>query len=352
VNTGLASLARVAGSALIVAWCLALAFAPANALTDDPRPDDASIAVAHMFEPVTLAVDLRLVIRRAEFDLRDAGDGPTPLHLRSTWYVSLGADTLPHAVTLAISPVHSARNVEMRVDGVPVELMAESEADTAARLYRGSFPLAPGVEQRLDVEYDLAWTRTSRTPYELAVDCPLAFDSTSGHVQEVAITFHCARPTPLPALAARPVPYQYAPDSLSWRLGNVRPETRFSIAYAPRVAAQFADRYLAPLVVRNLDYPWDHSLISFPAAVSEASLESAWRSDSTSTERTIEQLQDAAREANWVRRMITDGRADRLLTPIEKLNVGYCRALVDAIHDQRDPKKMRDALAALRERYW
>src|SRR4029453_19589974 len=68
VNTGLASLARVAGSALIVAWCLALAFAPANALTDDPRPDDGSIAVAHMFEPVTLAVDLRPVIRRAEFD--------------------------------------------------------------------------------------------------------------------------------------------------------------------------------------------------------------------------------------------------------------------------------------------
>jgi len=258
------------------------------------------------------------------------------------------ADTTEHATSEAAMETAARKTADKNSD-----MAAYMTADTSANIYRLSLRLEPGVERRLEIEYDLAWTKTGRSPYELAVDCTLAPDSTSGALREVEIAFHPAKPTPLPALAARPVPYSYAPDSLGWRLADMRPGTQFSIAYAPRVAEQYPDRYLTPLIVRNLDYPWDHSLVSFPAVVSGAALDSAWSAaDRQRAARTMEQLEDAAREANWVKRMITDGRADRLLTPIEKLNVGYCRALMEAIHDSRDPRHMRDALAELRTKYW
>ena len=486
-TSGLLMCARAMASALAVGglalgWLATAAVAPAPvfvpgvAHADDKRPADASLAVEPSFEDTGLSTDVRLIVRKAEIDLRDRGEGPVPLHLHSTWFVSLGADTAAQKAHVRLWLARSARNVVARLDGVDAKLVesldaadtaantvamantavaagttavantpvaadaiahmaiaadtavdtsmvaaadttghavasadtsavttanspadttavatgadttehtavavttepaavattpdtaapkmadktadmaAYMTADTSANIYRLSLRLEPGVERRLEIEYDLAWTKTGRSPYELAVDCTLAPDSTSGALHEVEITFHPANPTPLPALAARPVPYSYAPDSLGWRLANVRPTTRFSIAYAPRVAEQYKDRYLTPLNVRNLDYPWDHSLVSFPAVVSGAALDSAWSAaDRERAARTLEQLEDAAREANWVKRMITDGRADRLLTPIEKLNVGYCRALMEAIHDSRDPRQMRNALAELRTKYW
>jgi hypothetical protein len=445
-----AAASALAAGGLALGWLATAAVAPAPmfvpgvAHADDKRPADASLAVEPSFEDTGLSTDVRLIVRKAEIDLRDRGEGPVPLHLHSTWFVSLGADTAAQQAHVRLWLARSARNVVARLDGVDAKLvpsldaadtaaesvaMANTEvaadstavaktpvavdttvvtnansavdtaavatgadttehtavavttepatvatttdtaapktapktadmaayvtADTTANIYRLSLRLEPGVERRLEIEYDLAWTKTGRSPYELAVDCTLAPDSASGALHEVEITFHPANPTPLPALAARPVPYSYAPDSLGWRLANVRPTTRFSIAYAPRVAEQYKDRYLTPLNVRNLDYPWDHSLVSFPAVVSGAALDSAWSAaDRERAARTLEQLEDAAREANWVKRMITDGRADRLLTPIEKLNVGYCRALMEAIHDSRDPRQMRNALAELRTKYW
>jgi hypothetical protein len=119
------------------------------------------------------------------------------------------------------------------------------------------------------------------------------------------------------------------------------------------VASQYADRFLAPLKVTNLDYPWDTQLVSFPEAISGTVLDSAWSAaDSLRISRAVDQLHDSAREARRVRKLIADDRSDRLLLPIERLNVGYCRALIDAVEDNHDPHKMRAALAQVRTRYW
>jgi hypothetical protein len=272
------------------------------------------------------------------------------------WFVNHGdRTTVPMGFPLAadssgweVPPDSSALGFRVAVDGTPAGFRRASDG----RVLLWPVAFAAGQERVVHVEYFLPWSSSDLSLYRQSITYVLRTgalwrDPIAESVLEVRSGVHM----PLVAMSFDPPPDRYQAGTARWIFHDVRPTRDLRVSFNPELADKFSGRFEGPVdfkrvgpgraareLLELIDLEWEESLLAYQPSVGDPpDLEAEHRRAETA---------DSARAA----RIELEARVH--LSPIERMNLGYARAVERACRNPAPASGLTAKLAEIHRRFW
>ena len=264
----------------------------------------------------------------------------------ATDVVHMGFPLVPLYHGVAVAPDSARLGFRAEIDGVPVPVRGAKDGEVLL----WDVPFAGVRERTVRVRYTLPWSWSDLSLYPgsmtYVLETGALWRDPIGHgvVELVGGTN-----TPLVAFSFDPIPTSFDHGVARWEFRNARPSKNVVIRFSPEIAEGYAGRFAGPYELGRL--PDARSAREFLELVDGEWEEFVLEGDSDLME--VDPAGHAAVDsARVARRALEESARSRVLTPIERINLAYARAVERTIGRTHSRMQLEAALHALHERFW